>query len=73
MAGPTEMSVAGAIPLRQAPTKVAELFRSTREVMEPQAKAHDVTLSVETGDDAPGFDVLLHNDHPESVHSYVTS
>jgi len=48
------MTAAGAIPLRCAPTSVETLVRSIRLIMEPQARAADVTLSVQIAEDAPG-------------------
>jgi signal transduction histidine kinase len=43
----------GAIPLRRAATSVAGLLQSVRQVMQPQAKAYDVTLRMEIDRGAP--------------------
>jgi signal transduction histidine kinase len=43
----------GTIPLRRAPTGVADLLQSIRDVMQPQARALDVTLRLEIARDLP--------------------
>jgi signal transduction histidine kinase len=45
------IAIAGAIPLRRAPTDVAQLLRLIVDLMAPQAKALDVTLTAAVGED----------------------
>ena len=46
---------AGAIPLRRSPTKLGDVLRLIGDVMAPQAKAVDVTLSVVVDDELPAI------------------
>jgi signal transduction histidine kinase len=47
------LTVIDALPLRRKPTDLRALLRSTLEVMQPQAKAFDVTLSVDIDRQVP--------------------
>lgn len=47
------MSAIDAIPLRRTPTRLAEVLRLIGDLMAPQAKAADVTLSVVIDDELP--------------------
>jgi signal transduction histidine kinase len=46
------IAIAGVIPLRRAPTDVAQLLRLIVDLMAPQAKALDVTLTAAVDNDA---------------------
>jgi signal transduction histidine kinase len=52
------MAAIGAIPVRRVPTHLGGLLGSIRQMMEPQARAHDVTLTLEVGDDVPGTVIM---------------
>ncbi len=47
------MTVLDAIPVRRTPTRLAEVLRLIGDVMAPQTKAADVTLSVIIDDELP--------------------
>jgi signal transduction histidine kinase len=47
------MAAAGAIPLRSASISVDTLLGSIQKVMEPQARALDVTLTIQIAEDTP--------------------
>lgn len=47
------LAVVDALPLRRVPTDLRELLRSSLDVMQRQARASDVTLSIRVDDEVP--------------------